>query len=101
MAIFERITEGGHGSPYDHLAVHYFSAALGQLAEGKLTTQQVIAGFDLTANDQTEMAAIIAHYQGLGSAVEKVAYLWELERVFCLIESRMYSKAKALADLGL
>lgn len=101
MAIYERITEGGDpGSPYESLSVHTLTAALGQRAEGKLTDQQVIDAFNLTADDQTEMAAIVSHYSGLNTSA-KVGYLWELERVFILCEAGLYTKAKALSDLGI
>jgi len=101
MAIYERITEGGNeGSEYESLAVHYLSAALGQYCEGKWTLEHMASALRLTADDQREVAAIKKRYDRL-ERVEQIAYLWELERVFCLTEAGLWGKSKVDDDLHL
>ncbi len=56
MSLYTRLM--GLGSP--KIPVHSFMSALGELERGKMTTQQVIDAFALSAPEQTEAAALIA-----------------------------------------
>lgn len=82
------------------IAVHVFGAGLSELARGAVTKQQLVDAFNLDAAEETELDAIIATYQGLGSAVEQYRFIGKLEDVMILSESGFYTEAKAKSELG-
>jgi hypothetical protein len=87
------------------ISVHRFGAALRQWAAGELTRQQIIDGFALVGSDVTELDALRATYDALGSgnanaAFAKASWLHRMEDVFILIETGDYNEAKAKNALG-
>jgi hypothetical protein len=56
MGLWERVTR----EQEPRISVHALMAALAELERGKLTTQQVIDLFALSAGEQTELATILA-----------------------------------------
>lgn len=101
MSLYGRIT----ASDTTKIGVHRFGAALRQWAAGQLTQQQVIDAFTLDAGEQTELAALVASYNALGTgnanaAFIKARYLNAMEDVFLLCETGDYTEAKAKLALG-
>ena len=98
MAIYERVInqEGFPG-----LDPQVFGAAIAELARGAVTKQQVVDTFFLTTDDEVELDAIIAVYQGLGTDLEKAAYVLKVRDVFLLSDAMLYPKAKAKNELGI
>lgn len=102
MSLFARIAPG---AGTDKISVHRFGAALRQWAGSQLTRQQVIDAFVLTAAEQTELDALRASYDALGTgtgaaAFAKAARLNFMEDVFILVETGDYTEAKAKSALG-
>lgn len=101
MALYARIT----ATDGTKIGVHRFGAALRQFAAAQLTRQQVIDGFALAGSDVTELDALIAVYQAMGTgngaaAFAKAAWLDRMEDVFLLAETGDYNEAKAKSALG-
>lgn len=101
MGLFARIT----ATDTTKISVHRFGAALRQWAAGQLTRQQVIDGFSLAGSDVTELDALKATYDALGTgnataAFTKARRLDEMEDVFLLVETGDYTEAKAKSALG-
>jgi hypothetical protein len=101
MALFARLT----AQDSTKISVHRFGAALRQWAAGQLTRQQVIDAFTLTGTDITELDALRASYDALGTgnataAFNKGARLNFMEDVFLLCETGDYTEAKAKSALG-
>lgn len=101
MALYARIT----ARDSTKISVHRFGSALRQFAAGELTKQQIIDGFQLEGTDLTELDALIATYQAMGtgnaaSAFAKAAWLDRMEDVFILCETGDYSELKAKSALG-
>jgi hypothetical protein len=67
MALYARLI----GTEAPKLHVHAFMAALGELERGKMTTQQVIDAFTLSAQEQVEASALIAT---VVSPVESISF---------------------------
>lgn len=87
------------------ISVHRFGAALRQWAAGQLTRQQVIDAFALTGTDVTDLDALVATYNAMGTgnsaaAFAKAAWLDRMEDVFLLCETGDYGEAKAKTALG-
>jgi hypothetical protein len=103
MSLFNRIAPGATSDT--KIAVHRFGAALRQWAGGQLTRQQVVDAFALTTAEQTELDALKASYDALGTgsataAFTKAARLNFMEDVFLLVETGDYTEAKAKSALG-
>ena len=96
MGLYERWTAVDETK----ISVHAFGAALSELARGSITKAQLISAFSLSAEDETELDAIIAVYTALGPAVDKVRFIGKLEDVMVLCEGGYYDKAKAKTELG-
>lgn len=101
MGLYARIT----ATDSTKITIHRFGAALRQWAAGQLTRQQVIDGFTLTGSDVTELDALRATYDALGTgnsaaAFAKSAWLYRMEDVFILCETGDYNEAKAKTALG-
>lgn len=101
MGLFQRITATGASK----IAVHRFGAGLRQWAAGQLTRAQVISAFSLTGDDVTELDALKATYDALGTgtaaaAFAKAQFLDGMEDVFLLCETGDYNEAKAKSALG-
>ena len=101
MSLFARIAPGATSK----IGVHRFGAALRQWASAELTRAQVIAAFNLDAGEQTELDALRASYDALGTgnalaAFNKAVRLNEMEDVFLLVETGDYTEAKAKSALG-
>lgn len=101
MAIYQRVTAQDAAK----IGVHRFGAALRQWAAGQLTRDQVIVAFTLVGDDVTELDAIRATYDALGTgnataSFNKAAWLDRLEDVLTLCETGDYTEAKAKSALG-
>jgi hypothetical protein len=101
MGLFARIT----ATDDTKISVHRFGAGLRQWASAQLTRAQIIAAFSLTGGEVTELDALRATYDALGTADAaaaflKAQYLNEMEDVFLLCETGDYSEAKAKSVLG-
>lgn len=101
MGLFARITTPGAAK----ISVHRFGAGLRQWAAGELTRAQVISAFSLTGSEVTELDALRATYDALGTgtaaaAFTKAQYLDKMEDVFLLCETGDYLEAKAKSALG-
>lgn len=101
MALYARIT----AKDDTKISVHRFGAALRQWAAGQLTRQQIIDGFALSGSDVTELDALSATYQALGTgnaaaAFAKAEFLGRMEDVFLLCETGDYTEVKAKSALG-
>lgn len=101
MGLFARIT----AQDTTKIAVHRLGAALRQWAAGQLTRQQVIDAFVFAGSDITELDALRATYDAMGTgnasaAFAKAAWLDRMEDVFILVEMGDYTEAKAKTALG-
>lgn len=101
MSLYGRITAQDNTK----IHVHRFGSALRELASGGVTRAQVISTFALSAAETTELDAIIASYNALGSgnasaAFQKAVYTQRLEDVFILCETGDYTEAQAKSRLG-
>jgi len=96
MGLFERWT----ADDSTKIPVHGFGAALSELARGAITRQNVIDEFELTGDDLTDLDAIIATHQALGSDDAKLAFRTTLEDVMILCEEGRYTKTVAKTRLG-
>ena len=99
MGLYERWTASGETAA-DKIPVHAFGAALGELARGELSKSEVVSGFALTAEDETELDAIIATYNALPTVGAKAQGMVAFNNVMLLCESGHYPKAKAKSSLG-
>jgi len=97
MGLFERWTASGEG---DKIPIHPFGAALSELARGAITKAQLVAAFELDAEDQVELDAIATKYESEPTALAKAAFIGKLEDVIVLCEAGLYTKAKAQTELG-
>jgi len=101
MGLYQRIT----AVDGTKIGVHRFGAALREWSAGGVTRQQVIDRFGLTGSEVTEVDAIAATYNALGSgnaaaAFAKAAWTQRMEDVFLLCETGDYTEAQAKARLG-
>lgn len=103
MSLFARI--GPSATNDTKLPVHLFGSSLRQWAAGQLTRAQVIALFTLVGTDVTELDALRATYDALGTgnaaaSFAKAAWLYRMEDVFIMVENGVYDEAKAKLALG-
>jgi len=101
MGLFARIT----ANDSTKIGVHRFGAALREFAAGGLTRNQIVSAFELAGSDVTELDALIATYQAMGTgnaaaAFAKAQYLSKMEDVFLLCETGDYNEAFAKTRLG-
>lgn len=96
--LYARLTNNGESG--NKIPVHAFTAALRELARGAVTRAQLVSAFSLDTEDQTDLDAIIATYQGLANDAAKKAYIVKIHDVFLLVESGFYNEAKAKTELG-
>lgn len=101
MGLFARWT----ATDSTKISVHRFGAALRQFAAGELTRTQINSAFSLAGSDLTELDALIATYQAMGTgnaaaAFAKAAWLDRLEDVALLCETGDYTESKAKSALG-
>lgn len=68
---------------YEKISVHYFYAALVDLAAGETTKQQIVAAFNLDAQAEANLDSLITAYQ---NSTNKNRWLHELHAVMCLSE---------------
>jgi len=93
-SIYDRFLPGAGAS---RLPIHYFIALGCEIRRGKLTNSDAKAkliakGFVFDQNELDQMVALV------GDTLQKPE---DVERVFCLLESGWYTKAEALASLGI
>lgn len=101
MGLYARIT----ATDSTKISVHRFGAALREWAAGAITRTQIINAIGLSGAELTELDAIKATYDALGTgnasaAFTKAAFLDRLEDVFLFCETGDYSEAQAKARLG-
>ena len=101
MGLYQRITTRDPTK----VSVHRLGAALRQWAAGELTRAQIIAAFNFTGTEITELDALRTTYDAIGTgtivdAFQKAMFLNEMEDVFLLCESGDYTEAKAKSALG-
>lgn len=101
MSLYSRIT----ATDGTKIGVHRFGAALREWAAGGVTRAQIVSAFALSASEQTELDAIKASYDAMGSgnaaaAFAKATYTQRLEDVFLLCETGDYTEAQAKSRLG-
>lgn len=101
MGLFARLT----ALDETKILVHRFGAALREWADGGLTRAEVIAMFNLTGDDVTQLDALRATYQAMPSGttaavLAKAAFLSRMEDVFELCERGDYDEPKARNRLG-
>ena len=96
MGLYERWT----ASDDTKIAVHAFAAALREVARGRRTVEELISVFALDAEDQTDLAALVAHFTGLGTVVAKEQWLLDLHGVMVLAEAGIYNEDQCKAALG-
>lgn len=80
MALINRLA----GVDEDKLPVHQFYATLFEFARGEVNQQQVIDYWGLDADEQTELAWLVAQYS---AATNKQEYLERLHCVLMLAEA--------------
>lgn len=95
MALYERVT----GDPCT-LSPHLFMAVFREWARGALTNPQVIAALNADAGDQTELIAIKATYDVLGTDAEKQSFMTLVHDVMLLAQMGKYDKTTCKARLG-
>ena len=84
----------------EKIAVHTFSAGLRELARGAITKTQFVNAFDLNATQEANLDSIIAKYNSLSTATEKVNFIIKFHDVSLLSEAGFYNKVKAKEELG-
>lgn len=70
----------------DHIAVHFFFAAIDLWADGDLTRAEVIAAFSLVGDEVTQLDAIKVQYDAAGGAAAKGRYVSKVHSVYLLAE---------------
>lgn len=68
---------------YESISVHYFYAAIVDLAAGETTKQQIITAFNLDTDAEGNLDSLITAYQ---NSTNKQQWLHELHAVMCLAE---------------
>jgi hypothetical protein len=96
MGLYERWT----AIDETKINVHAMGAALSEVARGSLAKAQLVSAFGLDSTDESELDLIIAEYNSLGTAVDKVRFIGKLEDVMILSETGHYTKSKAKTELG-
>ena len=86
MALIERLGGIGLVEGEGKLPILTFHACLAELAEGKVTRQQIINYFNMDAGEITELDWVIAKYQ---AAVDKPKFVELIRTLFILAESDM------------
>ena len=76
---------------YPQIAVHYFYAALSDMAAGKSTKSEIVTGFSLDATAEAQLDTLIAAYQ---NATDKNRWLHELHSVMMLAEAGLKYRTK-------
>ena len=99
MGLYERWTATGEGAT-SKIAVHTFAAALREVARGRRSVAQLVSAFALDAEDQADLTALMAHYAGLGTVLQKEQWLLDLHGVMVLAEAGLYNKQQCKDALG-
>jgi len=100
MALIDRLAREEPEPANGYIANHAFSAALWFLSKGEVTRAQVVAGFGMSASDQTQLDQLITFF-GTLSAADKAEFHSRLESAGILLESGFITKTKYRQLLGL
>lgn len=97
--LFDRLFPGEAGDE-TKIAVHYFYAALVDLAAGKSNKAEIVAGFNLDATAEAQLDLLITGYQ---NATDKNRWLHELQSAMMLAEAglKYTTKQGFAARMGL
>ena len=82
MALADRLISDGP----DKIGVHQFMAAMAELIRGQVSRADVIAFFEMSGTDITQLDALIAKGQAM-SVAERFKYALELHDVLLLAEA--------------
>ena len=82
MSLIDRLV----GIEEPRIAVHYFYAAMTEVAAGEFTRAQLVNHFGLDAAEDTELGVIIGYYQAT-PADRKQEFLEFIHRIFMLAEA--------------
>ena len=83
MALHARLV----GSGDNGIAIHAFSAALREWQVGALSRAQIVATFDLTSGDESDLDFIKGKFQ---ASADKEAFGQSVETVLILGEARLF-----------
>jgi hypothetical protein len=76
------------------IGVHAFMAAMGELERGEVTRAQIVTAFNLSAEDETELDALISAGQAMPAA-ERFKFSQALHDVLLLGEAGYHYTTKA------
>ena len=99
MGLYQRWTATGENAT-NKINVHAFGAALREFARGQITKAQIVAAFDLDAQDETQLDAIIATYQALPNAAAQAKGMQAFESAMILAEAGYYTEQQCKDSLG-
>lgn len=98
MALIDRLDHTADRD--DHIANHSFSAAMYFWAKGEITQAQVIAAFNLQAEDETQLDQLSTFY-GTLSTEDKQEFHSRVEAAGILLETGLITQAKYKSLLGM
>lgn len=111
MAIYERLTSNGEPGSPKKISVHAFSAMCrlrlsNAAGQGATLSAQIIADFELDAEDTTELQAILAAHNAITNAnaglqfAQRLEFAMRVHDVFLGCEAGHFTKTQARQQLG-
>lgn len=101
MALIDHFSQnaGNLGSPIERLPAHQFSDSLYFWARGDITRNDVISMWNLQTSDEAQLDEMAAAYNGKGTALAKLDYMFTLEKILRLYEIGKATEAQVKAVL--
>ncbi len=99
--LLERIARASAAEPPDNIGGHLFEAALELYLNGHIPQSAVVSQFTLTASQETELAWFKTHFDGLGTALAKIAYFHDVIACVTALQAGEMSEATFRSILGL